>query len=332
VLVVDASAMAGSVAAMVHGYATFDPTVRVAGVVLNQVGSDGHEALLREALAPAGVEVIGALHRDDAMRWRDRHLGLVPVAESRAETSAALERLAARIDRQVDLPAVLRIAGGAPTIPVGPVSLPPQGAPVTIAVAAGPAFTFTYTDTLDALEAAGATIAPFDPLRDTALPDGIDGLIIGGGFPELHAASLADNRPLLDAIALAVRSATPTWAECGGLLLLADELDNHRMAGVLPARASMTTSLTLGYRTATTAVETPLGPAGTVLRGHEFHYSVVEPAGRALLLESRWGDKPEGHATPDLLATYLHHHPGGQPGAVAAFAARCALRRALRAV
>lgn len=331
VLVVDASAMAGSVAAMVHGYATFDPTVRVAGVILNQVGSDGHEALLREALAPTGVEVIGALHRDDGMRWRDRHLGLVPVAESPAEISATLDRLAARIARQVDLEAVVRLAGGAPTLDVAGVAVPPRGAPVAIGVAAGPAFTFTYTDTLDALEAAGATIAAFDPLRDK-LPDGIDGLIIGGGFPEVHAAALADNRPLLDAIAATVQKGTPTWAECGGLLLLAEEIDGHRMAGVVPARASMTTSLTLGYRTATTAVETPLGPAGTVIRGHEFHYSAIDPPGQALVLDSRWGRRPEGHATPDLLATYLHHHPGGHPEAVAAFAARCALRRALRGV
>ena len=332
VLVVDASAMSASVAAMVHGYATFDPSVQVAGVILNQVGSDGHEALLLEALAPTGIEVLGALRRDDAMRWRDRHLGLVPVAEHPALIAAALDRLAARIAEQVDIGAVMRLARSAPPIQVDPVPLPAPGPPVTIGVAAGPAFTFTYTDTMDALEAAGATIATFDPLRDQHLPEGIDGLIIGGGFPEVHAADLADNRPLLDGIAEMVRSGTPVWAECGGLLLLAEELDGHRMAGVLAARAAMTNKLTLGYRSAITLVETPLGPPGTSFRGHEFHYSDADPRGEALALESRWGRRPEGHATPDLLATYLHHHPGGDPGLVGSFAARCALRRTLRAV
>ena len=332
VLVVDASAMSTSVAALVHGYATYDRRVRVAGVILNQVGSDGHEALLREALEPTGVEVLGALRRDEAMRWRDRHLGLVPVAERPDEASGALQRLAARIAGQVDLEAVLRLARTAPDLVAPPVALPPPGPPVTIGVAAGAAFTFTYTDTLEALAAAGATIVPFDPLHDGRLPHGIDGLIIGGGFPEAHAPALSDNRPLLDAVAAAVATGIPTWAECGGLLLLAEELDGHPMAGVVRARARMTTRLTLGYRTAISLVDTPLGPAATAFRGHEFHYSVAEPAGAALMLDSRWGQRSEGHATPDLLATYLHHHPGGDPGAVAAFAARCALRHTLRRV
>lgn len=332
VLVVDASAMSSSVAAMVHGYATFDPTVRVAGVILNQVGSDGHETLLREALAPTGIEVLGALRRDDALRWRDRHLGLVPVAERTAEISVALDRLAARVSDQVDLEAVLRLARSAPPLTTGPVALPPPGPPVTIGVAAGTAFTFTYTDTLDALQAAGSAIVAFDPLHDRRLPDGLDGLVIGGGFPEVYAAALSGNSPMLAALGDAVRLGLPTWAECGGLLLLCDDLDGHPMAGVVPARARMTDRLTLGYRTATTAADSPLGPPGTEVRGHEFHYSVVEPAGAALHLDSRWGQRPEGHATPDLLATYLHHHPGGDPGPVGAFAARCALRRTLRGV
>lgn len=332
VLVVDASAMSASVAAMVHGYATFDPGLRVAGVILNQVGSDGHEALLREALEPTGIEVLGALRRDERLRWRDRHLGLVPVAERPADAVESLGRLEALIAAQVDLDSVVRLARSAPPVSTGSVTLPPPGPPITVAVAAGPAFTFTYADTTEALEAAGATIIAFDPLRDRRLPQGIDGLMIGGGFPEVHAAALSDNRPLLDALATAVAAGVPTWAECGGLLLLAEELDGHRMAGAIAARASMTTRLTLGYRRATCRTHTPVGPPGTVLTGHEFHYSTADPPGDALILDSRWGTRPEGHATPDLLATYLHHHPGGDPSAVAAFAARCALRHTLRKV
>jgi cobyrinic acid a,c-diamide synthase len=330
VLVVDASAMSSSVAALVHGYATFRPGLRFGGVILNQVGSSGHEALLREALEPAGIPVLGALHRDEAMRWRDRHLGLVPVAESPAEVGAALERLAGLVTRQIDLAAVMTIAGSAPERAEGPVALPPLGPEVTVGVAGGRAFTFTYTDTLEALEAAGARIVAFDPLTDPALPGGIDGLLIGGGFPEVHAAALCANAPLLADVGRFVGGGGPTWAECGGLLLLSSDLDGHPLAGVLPARATMTDRLTLGYRTALNRAPTPVGPPGTVWRGHEFHYSALDPPGGALRLSSRWGERDEGWSSPDLLATYLHHHPGGDPGPVARFVARCALRRALR--
>ena len=329
VLVVDASAMSSSVAAMVHGYATFDPTVRVGGVILNQVGSDGHETLLRESLGPTGVPVLGALRRDEGLRWRDRHLGLVPVAERPTEVEAALDRLAAQVAARVDLAAVMALARSAPASATGAVELPAPGPPARIAVAAGRAFTFTYTDTLEALEAAGATVVPFDPLAEQRLPGGIDGLIIGGGFPEVHAAELAANRPLLSDLAARVGRGLPTWAECGGLLLLTGDLDGHRLAGVVPARSEMTGQLTLGYRTATMGTATPLGPAGTSVRGHEFHYSRVDPPGDALTLVSRFGRRKEGWATPDLLATYLHHHPGGDPSAVEHFVRRCALRGAL---
>jgi cobyrinic acid a,c-diamide synthase len=199
-----------------------------------------------------------------------------------------------------------------------------------VAVAGGAAFTFTYTDTLDALRAAGCEPVLFDPLHDTALPGDIDGLLIGGGFPEVHAEPLAANRRLLDDIRDRMADGLPTWAECGGLLLLCARLGDTPLAGVVPAAATMTDRLTLGYREATTNLDSPVGPAGTRMRGHEFHYSTVEPAGTALTLWSRWGARPEGFARPDLLATYLHHHPGGDPGPVGAFARTCALRRALR--
>ena len=330
VLVVDASAMSASVAALVHGYRSYDPSVRVEGVILNRVGSAGHETMLREALAPTGVAVLGALHRDDRLVWRDRHLGLVPVAEQPAEVAAALDRLAVTVADQVDLEAVLALARSAPPRATGPVPLPPPGPPCRVAVAAGAAFTFTYTDTLDALQAAGAEIVAFDPLTDTDLPAGVDGIVIGGGFPEVHAPALADNRPLLDRLRALVAAGVPTWAECGGLLLLCEEIDGHRLAGVVPARATMTNRLTLGYRRAVTTRDSPVGPTGTELLGHEFHYSTVDPPGDAVILDSRFGNRPDGWGGPDLLATYLHHHPGGDPGPVAAFAARAALRRALR--
>jgi cobyrinic acid a,c-diamide synthase len=328
ILVVDASAMSSSVAAIVYGFAQFESGIRVGGVVLNQVGSAGHEILLREALQPLGIPVIGALRRDDTLVWRDRHLGLVPVAERPAEVAAALDRLAAAVSTGLDLEAVLALARSAPSRPAGPVSLPAPGPRITVGVASGKAFTFTYEDTLDALRAAGAEIVRFDPLTHPSLPPGIDGLLIGGGFPEEHAGALAANRGLLADLAGQVRGGLPIWAECGGLLLLSEGLDDSRLAGVVPAVATMTPQLTLGYREAVTASATPLGPPGTALRGHEFHYSVLEPPGRALVLGSRWGERPEGWSTPTMMATYLHHHPGGDPGPVAAFARACAARSA----
>ena len=342
VLVVDAAAQSSSVAAVVHGFATLDPTVRIGGVVLNRVASDGHEVLLREALAPVGVPVLGALRRDDRLVWRDRHLGLVPVAERPDQVAASLAALAAAVADRVDLAAVVALATSAPPLAAGPVALPrpapapapaPQRPPrpsIRVAVAGGRAFTFTYTDTLEALAAAGAEVVVFDPLRDPRLPPDIDGLLVGGGFPETYAAELADNRPLLADVRRRVSGGgLPTWAECGGLTWLCRQLDGHPMAGVVDAAATMGDRLHLGYRTARTAAETPLGPAGTELRGHEFHYSTVDPPGAALDLRSRFASHPDGHATPTLLATYLHHHPGGDPSMVANFVAACG-RKPLR--
>jgi cobyrinic acid a,c-diamide synthase len=322
-LVVDAEAMAGSVAAVVHGFATLDPEVRLAGVVLNRVASDGHEAMLREAIAPTGVPVLGALRRDDRLVWRDRHLGLVPVAEDPATVERSVAALAVAVAERVDLGAVARLAEAAPRLAVDPVALPYPGPAVRVAVATGRAFTFTYSDTLDALRAGGAEIVPFDPLADGRLPDPLDGLVVGGGFPEVHAARLAGNEPLLASVRHAVAAGVPTWAECGGLLWLTRSVDGRPMAGIVPATARMTDQLTLGYREATITVASPLGPAGTRLRGHEFHYATVDPRGDALDLRSRFGQGRAGYASPRLLASFLHHHPGGDPSAVAAFLAAC---------
>jgi cobyrinic acid a,c-diamide synthase len=321
-LVVDAAAVSQSVAALVHGYATFDGGAgRVAGVVFNRVGSDGHEQLLREALAPSGLPVLGVLRRDDALTWRDRHLGLVPVAERPAEVAASLDRLAGAVTASCDLDAIVRLASSAPRreVPSPPAANPSGRA--RLAMAAGPAFTFTYRDNVEALEAAGAEVVPFDPVRDEALPEGVDGLVVGGGFPEIHGEALAANTPLLAEVGRRVRDGLPTWAECGGLLWLARHLDGRPMAGVIEADATMTGRLTLGYRTAVTQVDTPIAPAGAVLRGHEFHYSQVDPTGGALALSARFGRGPGGFATPSLLASYLHLHLGADPAPAERFVA-----------
>jgi cobyrinic acid a,c-diamide synthase len=322
-LVIDAAALAGSAAALVHGFATYDERIDVAGVVLNRVGSDGHEVMLREAVEATGVPVVGALRHDDRLTWRDRHLGLVPVAEEPEAVRASLRRLAEAVREQVDLAAVVALAERAPARVVDPVPRPAPGPSVRVAVATGRAFTFLYTDTVEALVAGGAEVVPFDPLYDPALPDGVDGVLAGGGFPEVFGEQLAANGPMLASIRRAVAGGTPVWAECGGLLWLCRSLDGRPMAGVVPADAAMTDRLTLGYREATTTVASPLGPAGTSLRGHEFHHAVTMPAGEALALRSRFGSGRSGFATPTLLASFLHHHPGGDPGIVESFLATC---------
>ena len=312
-LVVDASGMSGSVAALVHGYATYDPALRVAGVLLNRVGSDGHEAVLREALAPLGVPVVGSLRRDGSWSWPDRHLGLVPVAERPACVRHSVEQLAAAVDGGCDLDAVVRLARRAPARPVAPLPRPRPSGRATVAVASGPAFSFVYPDNLEALEEAGAELVPFDPVADPALPAGCTGLYAGGGFPEVFAGALAANRPLLDDVRAKVGAGLVTWAECGGLLWLSRSLDSHPLAGAVPARAAMTDRLTLGYRRARVGVGNPLAGPGADLRGHEFHYSTVTPGGDAMELEHRFGSGPGGFASSTLLASYLHLHLGAEP-------------------
>ena len=312
-LVVDAAAMAGSVAALVHGFATFDPELAIAGVVLNRVASDSHEERLREALAPVGIPVMGALRRDPALRWRDRHLGLVPVAEQRASVEDSLLRLAAAVAAQLDLDGITRLAAGAAPCPAGPPPVAAPGGRCRLAVAEGAAFSFCYADNLELLAEAGAEIVPFDPLHDAALPAGVAGLVVGGGFPEVYAGALADNLPLLADTRRRVRAGLVTWAECGGLLWMGRNLDQHTLCGVIETSARMTERLTLGYRTATFRRSSPLGPAGTVVRGHEFHYSAMDPAGDALCLAGHAGTAVAGWAWPTFLASYLHVHLAGAP-------------------
>jgi cobyrinic acid a,c-diamide synthase len=222
---------------------------------------------------------------------------------------------------------VVRIARSAPATEVGGLpEVTPVGRP-RIAVAGGRAFTFEYPDNVEALAAAGAEIVPFDPLHDPALPEAVDGLVVGGGFPEVMAAELAANVPLLGDVRRRVDAGLPVWAECGGLLWLARSLDGHRLAGVVDTDGAMTDRLTLGYRRATTTVPSPLGPAGTTFRGHEFHYSRTSPGGTALDVEGRLGRGPSGFANPRLLASYVHVHLAGHADVARAFVATAAAHR-----
>ncbi len=311
-LVVDAAAMARSVAAVVQGFRTYDPDVDVAGVIFNKVGSEHHEELLREAVAPLGVPVLGALARDERVSAPERHLGLVPASERVARTRAAIDALAGVAERDLDLDAIMALARAAREL-TGRAWSPEtrERAPARIAIARGPAFSFHYQENLELLEAAGAELAPFDPLSDEELPPDCGALVLAGGFPEVFGPELEANALLRAAVAEFAASGRPVLAECGGLLFLCRELDGREMCGVLPASAEMTGRLSLGYREATAATGTPWIEAGERVRGHEFHYSHVEP-GRgeqaAWTLAARERERLEGFALGNVQASYLHVH------------------------
>ena len=334
-LVVDASSMARSAAAVVHGFRSFDPDVEVAGVIFNKVGSDIHEQLLREAVEPLGIPVLGALRRDSGVVTPERHLGLVPVVEREAGARAALAALAAAMSGTADLDAIVRLARAAPPLTGGtwsPEGGEPPIAGARIAIARGPAFSFHYQENLELLEAAGAELLPFDPLVDEALPADTGALVLAGGFPEVFGAELAANAALRAQVVDFAAAGRPVLAECGGLLYLCASLDGHEMCGVLPARAAMGKRLSLGYREATAATATPWLARGERVRGHEFHYSRVEPlhpdAATAWNLTTRTFERSDGMVLGGVQAGYLHVHWAAHPHVARAFVQAAAMATA----
>ena len=239
--------------------------------------------------------------------------------------------MAAQVSEGCDLDALARLArsagalSGAAWDAAEAVSSPVAGAAPVVAVAGGPAFTFSYAEHSELLAAAGAEVVVFDPLRDEELPVGTAGLVIGGGFPEVYAAELSANAPLRKAVAELAASGAPVAAECAGLLYLRRELDGLPMCGVLDAGARMTERLTLGYRDAVAVGDSVLAAAGTRMRGHEFHRTVVEPGSGA---EPAWGvrgprPRVEGFVERGVHASYLHTHWASEPGVARRFVERC---------
>jgi cobyrinic acid a,c-diamide synthase len=317
VLVVDARAMARSVAAMIHGYTTFDPASRVAGAVLNRVGSRVHETMLRDAIKPLGIPVLGVLRRDDHVHTPDRHLGLVPVAERRPEAARSLHVLGKMISRSLNLDGIVRLARSAGSLEAEPWSPETpdldRSCGVRVGVATGPSFSFLYRENLELLEGAGAEVVTFDPTTEEDLPVGTDALYLGGGFPETYAEALSTNGRMRESIKAFAAGGCPVVAECGGLLYLVRELDGHPMCGVLDAKATMTDRLTLGYREARALADSPLVERGADVRGHEFHYSAVEPvAGEGPAWELA-GRGQEGFVAGGVHASYLHTHWAATP-------------------
>ncbi|MGK5553729.1 cobyrinate a,c-diamide synthase [Actinomadura kijaniata] len=331
VLVVDASAAAGrSVAALVHGFRSYGD-VRLAGVILNRLGSAGHEAMCREAVAALGLPVLGALRRRPEVAKPSRHLGLVPAAERRADAVETVRRLGELVAESCDLDALVALARSAPPL-TAPAWDPHEavaagtggndaavsgndaagtGARPVVAVAGGAAFTFGYAENEELLRAAGAEVVRFDPLRDETLPEGARALVIGGGFPEVYAADLAANEPLRKAVA-AFDGAV--YAECAGLLYLARELDGTPMCGVLDeVTATMTPRLMLGYRAAVAVADSVVARAGERVRGHEFHRTATDPPHGATPAWQWSAEGPAGFVRGRCVASYLHLHWAATP-------------------
>jgi cobyrinic acid a,c-diamide synthase len=348
VLVVDAHGVGASAAALLHGFTTWDPGTRIGGVIFNKAGSPRHEELLRAAAEAAGVPVLGVLRRRDQLTLPSRHLGLVPAAELGGQAAGTVAALAGIVAASVDLDAVLRLARSAGPLPGSagqdqvlaserlrhPLPRP------RVAIAGGPAFTFGYAEHPELLAAAGAEVVTFDPLRDEKLPGDVDGLVIGGGFPEEHAADLSANASLRAQVKALARAGAPVIAECAGLLYLARSLDGHPMCGVLDADAVMTGRLTLGYRDAVAAATSPLASAGTRVHGHEFHRTVITAsassdrgaAAGAWHWRQSGASVTEGFVQGRVHASYLHTHWAGIAGAPARItAAARAYRQALAA-
>lgn len=338
-LVIDAKSMGASAAAIAKGFRDYDSAVQVAGVLLNRLGSDTHEAMIREAMAGIGMEVYGALRRDESLHLPERHLGLVPVEENQEQQ--LIDRLGQAAAGQIDLDKLLDLAGQAPSLSVMAKSRTDERYSCRIGVARDEAFSFYYPASIKVLENLGAEVVPFSPLHDTSLPS-VDGLFIGGGFPEMFAGQLAANAGMRREIRQLALAGMPMLAECGGYMYLMDSLQDfhgqvHEMAGVFPGRAVMTDKLQMvGYVEAELRTDSVLGTTGCRLKGHEFHFSREQEqvaADRAAFTFRKLrnnSEYPAGQQMKNALGSYLHLHFAGCPAAAQSFVQKCVSYREQR--
>jgi cobyrinic acid a,c-diamide synthase len=331
-LVVDCAGMARSAAAVVRGFQTFDERVRIAGVIANRVGSEGHFRLVKTAIEQeCGIPVIGFLTKEDALNIPERHLGLIPSIE-RGELDHFFAELGERIAKTVDLNALLELAE-APALNV-PRSYfdVNKSYDVRIAVAKDAAFHFYYPENLEMLQAYGAELVFFSPLAGETLPDGVHGLYIGGGFPEEFAKQLSEQQSVKQSIKAAIESGLPTLAECGGFMFLTEAIEttdgaHYDMVGVIPGRIVMHPKLVaLGYREVKGEPGNFLLPEGLRARGHEFHYSTYETRGEipfAYETTGLRGTKKDGYQHQNLIAGYVHFHFASCPPMVENWLTKC---------
>lgn len=331
ILIVDASSMSRSVAALVHGFNTYDPEVNLQGVILNRVKSLAQEKILREALNDLQIPVLGVLPKEAALHLPERHLGLVPVGES-GLLEGFIDTLSQLVTQHINLEQVERIMLGAPdfdesiSVNTHAVAIPPK--PIAeenkfrLGLAQDEAFLFYYHDALELAKRLNFILVPFSPLHDVALPPDLDGIFIGGGFPELHLDRLSENLTFIDSLRSYAASGKPVYAECGGYMYLGRSITDFEgrevpLAGIIPMKAEMTRRLQgIGYRRGVLREDTFLGPRGTTVQGHEFHYSRVTydqefpPAYE--LFKGVQSDRMEGYARDNIVASYLHLHFSGQ--------------------
>lgn len=335
-LVIDVRSAAESVAAVVKGFADLDPNLDLAGVICNRVGSEKHQNLVASAIREhCATPLIGFFPRRDEVRIPSRHLGL-HMGEEHPLKGDGLERLVHLTEQHLDLDLLLRIAAAhtadSTAVPhaTEPEPAMPTGARVRIGVARDAAFCFYYQDNLDLLCQAGAELVFFSPLADTALPSGIQGLYLGGGYPELHARQLSANLRMREQIRCFAQAGRPVYGECGGFMYLCHalvdlEANEYPMVGLYPCRTRMQTRLrSLGYRQPMVARDCLLGEQGTVLHGHEFHYSTLDQDHPAMESVFRLDDnRVEGYIHHQTLAGYMHLHWGRTPEVAARFVQTC---------
>ncbi|MCE5335169.1 MAG: cobyrinate a,c-diamide synthase [Desulfobacteraceae bacterium] len=339
VLVVDARSMARSAAALVHGFTSFDPALRICGVIFNNIGGPAHLEYLKEALGSTlpGTAVIGGIPREDPIRIPERHLGLVTADEMKLSESYR-DRLAGLIERNLDADLLLSLTRyGDATGPAGQATAAEGSGPI-IGVARDAAFCFYYPDNFELLRSAGARLRFFSPVAGESIPGECSGLYLGGGYPELFAGAISENSGFLGAVRDLASRGMPIYAECGGLMSLGryiESTDGKRfpMAGVFPFGTRMLSRRkALGYTEVVLRRECLLGGPGRTIRGHEFHYSEIAGAGEdpgvPLAYELRGrkheSERPEGFQAGSVLASYVHLHWGSCPEAAVSFVEHCA--------
>jgi cobyrinic acid a,c-diamide synthase len=330
VLMCDASAMARSLGALVQGFVSFEPGVNIGGVVCNGVASKGHRALL-EAASPRPI--LGTLARETAHTFPERHLGLRNAREL-GDGDAWLVAWADRIEAQCDVDALIALARSAPPAPSSSEAVAHKPRACRIGVARDEAFCFYYDENLRLLEAAGAELAFFSPIHDAALPD-VDGVYLGGGYPELHAAVLSNNQPMREALHAHAARRRPIYAECGGLMYLSEAIvtidgERHPMLGLVSGTAEVQRTLqAIGYVEIETRAPSLLGPSGTRARGHQFRYSRLEGGGSSELYALRTPSSAEmivgheGYGRGSVLGSYVHLCFASAPAIAESFVRAC---------
>ena len=348
ILVIDAKSMGASAAAIALGFKMYDPEVKLAGVILNRLGSPTHKTMIENALKNIGIDVFGAIRRDDSLVMPERHLGLLPVEEN--EEQEIVDKIGEAVANQVDLDEIMKLAETQFSIDIDEIGEDNENEDIPqkkikIAVAKDDAFSFYYPESIRMLEKFGAEIVNFSPLKDKKLPK-CDGVILGGGFPEMFAEELQANVSMQESLRKAVNKGKPVYAECGGFMYLTEGLTDfedvfHPMTGIIPVKVQMNKKLQMvGYVEAKMELSTVLGEKDTVIKGHEFHFSSeiaeenkdMQGFERAFTFTRMRNNAtyPAGFVRDNVLGSYLHIHFIGCPESAQYFVDKCRENRRKR--